>query len=195
VSEAVGAFLGCEGIEQLSNSVPEGIPGSLCGLAQESLELGEDHLDGIEIRRIGRQVDELGAPRLDGLANAFDFVGWQVVDHDHVAFGQAWGQHLLDISEEGLPIHWSIENQGRDKAIKAQSGSEGGSLPMAEGRLADQSLSLTASTTDADHLGRGPGLVDEDQLAGIKPCLAGFEALPGLGDVGPILLGRVQRFF
>jgi hypothetical protein len=66
---------------------------------------------------------------------------------------------------------------------------------MAKGRLADQSLSFSASTTDADHLGRGPGLINEDQLPGIKPCLAGLEALPGLGDVGPILFGCVQRFF
>jgi hypothetical protein len=120
---------------------------------------------------------------------------WAVVDHDHVAFEQARGQHLLDINEEGFPIHRSIENKGRDKAINAQSGGERGGLPMAKGRLADQSLSFSASTTDADHLGRGSGLINEDQLPGIKPCLAGLEALPGLGDVGPILFGCVQRFF
>jgi hypothetical protein len=66
---------------------------------------------------------------------------------------------------------------------------------MAKGCLANQSLSFSASTTDAHHLGRGPDLINEDQFPGIKPCLAGLEALPGLGDVGPILFGCVQRFF
>jgi hypothetical protein len=104
------------------------------------------------------------------------------------------GQHLLDIDEEGFPVH-HIEDKGRDKAINAQSGGERGGLPMAKGRLANQSLSFAASTTDADHLGRGSGLINEDQFPGIKFCLAGLEALPGLGDVGPILFGCVQGFF
>ena len=195
MSNAVCALLWREVIEQLTDPFPEGIPRSFCGFAQESLELGKDHLDGVEVRGIWRQVDELGVARLDGLANAFDFVGRQVVDHDHVPIGQGRRQHLLDIDEEGFAIHRAIENEGRDKAIKAQSGGEGGGLPMAEGCLADQPLSLSASATNADHLGRGPGLVHEDQLLGIKPRLASFEALPGRRDVGPILFGRVQCFF
>jgi hypothetical protein len=66
---------------------------------------------------------------------------------------------------------------------------------MAKRCFAHQSLSFSASITDADHLGRGSGLINEDQLPGIKPCLTRLEALPGLGDVGPILFGCVQRFF
>jgi hypothetical protein len=47
VSEAVGAFLGCEGFEQLTDAVPESIGCTRCGLAQESFEFSEDHLDGV----------------------------------------------------------------------------------------------------------------------------------------------------
>jgi hypothetical protein len=120
--------------------------------------------------------------------------GGQIVDHDHVALGQGWNQHFLDVDEEGLAVHRPIQDEGRDKPIKAQSDGEGRGLPMAEGRLADQPLSLCASPANANHLGRDSGLVDEHQLAGIKSCLTGLEALPGIGHVGTILFGRVQCF-
>lgn len=79
MSEAVCAFLGCEGVEQLADPVPEAVPGALGGLAQERLEFGEDHFDGIEVRGVRRQVNEPGADGLDQLAPARNLVGGQIV--------------------------------------------------------------------------------------------------------------------
>ena len=45
---------------------PCGFDGARLGLAQEVLELGEDLLDGIEVGRVGRQEEELGACGADG---------------------------------------------------------------------------------------------------------------------------------
>ena len=66
---------------------------------------------------------------------------------------------------------------------------------MAPGLLADQTLAAAASATGADHLGVGPGLVDEHQPRRIKSGLAGLPALARLCHVGPVLFGRVQGFF
>jgi hypothetical protein len=44
----------------------------------------------------------------------------------------------------------------------------------------------------ADHLGFGPGLVDEDEHGGVKPGLGRFPVLPRLCHVRPGLLGGVQ---
>jgi hypothetical protein len=41
----------------------------------------------------------------------------------------------------------------------------------------------------------GSGLIDEDELAGIKVCLIGFPLQTRLSDVEPILFGGAQRFF
>ncbi len=39
-------------------------------LPQHSLELCEGHLDGVHVRAVGRQVEELGAACGDGFADA-----------------------------------------------------------------------------------------------------------------------------
>jgi hypothetical protein len=61
--------------------------------------------------------------------------------------------------------------------------------------LADQTPAQATAAAGADHLGRRPGLVDEDQARGIKQRLSGFPALPRFSNVGLIPLGGVQSFF
>jgi hypothetical protein len=119
----------------------------------------------------------------------------QIVDHDDVAFRQARGQNPLDIDQEGLAIHRSVQHPRCDQPVATQAGREGGGLPMPPGRLADQPKATTAAAMAADHLGRGAGLVDEHQARRIKKGLAGLPALPCFGHVGPLLLGGVQSFF
>ena len=66
---------------------------------------------------------------------------------------------------------------------------------MSPRRLADQPLATATAPVGANHLGRGSGLIDEHQALRIKARLPGLPALPRLGYVGPLLLGRVQSFF
>ena len=67
--EVVGAFVGCEAIEQAGDALPEGFAGALPGATQQGFELGEELLDRIEVGRIGREEDERGAALLDGAAD------------------------------------------------------------------------------------------------------------------------------
>jgi hypothetical protein len=64
-------------VECLSDEPPETLAGALGGLAQYRLELGEGLLNGIEVRAVGRQVDEPSALRCDRLDNAGGFVTGQ----------------------------------------------------------------------------------------------------------------------
>jgi hypothetical protein len=59
----------------------------------------------------------------------------------------------------------------------------------------DQALAAGAAAVGAGHVGLRPGLVDEDQAAGIKPRLMTFPALSLARYVRPVLLGGVQAFF
>ena len=68
--------------------------GSRRGLPEDRLELGEGHLDGIEVRRIGRQIEQGCAGRLDSLFHAADLVGGQVIHDGDVAGPQFGDQHL-----------------------------------------------------------------------------------------------------
>jgi hypothetical protein len=95
-------------------------------------------LDRVEVGRVGRQVAELGAARLDGLLDAVDLVAGEIV-HDHDVVGlKGWGEHLFDIGAEDGAVHRPIDDQGRGDAVVAQAGDDGAGLPMAVGDGADQ---------------------------------------------------------
>ena len=76
-----------------------------------------------------------------------------------------------------------------------QAADEGRGLPVTPWGFADQSLPAQAAAMRAGHLGIGTGFVEEDQLCRIKLALAVLPDRACFGDVRPILLGGVQRFF
>ena len=47
----------------------------------------------------------------------------------------------------------------------------------------------------ADHVGAGPGRVDEHQAIGIECRLAADKLSPDRGDIGSVLLGRIEGLF
>ncbi len=55
--EIGGAFVRAEGFENFAEAPPCRVDATLVGLAQQGLEFGEHHLDGIEIGAVGRQEE------------------------------------------------------------------------------------------------------------------------------------------
>ena len=95
-----------------------------------TLQLGEDLLDRVEVRRVGWKVEQLGAHRLDGLAHAGHLVSAEVV-HDHrVAPLQHGHQGVGDVGPEALAVGGSVEQGGGDHPAGAQGGRDGGRPPM-----------------------------------------------------------------
>ena len=195
MGEIVGAFFGCEVFEDFGDSVPQRVTGSLGGFAQERLEFGESKFDGVEVGGVWRQKDQPGASGIDGFTHTLDLVALQVVEDHHVAFVQDWSQHGFGIEEESLAVHRPLQHKGRHQSIGAQAAGKRRGVPVAPRGLADQPPAAPAPAMAACHLGVGSGLIDEHQFPGIEARLARFPALPGLGHVGPVLLGRVQGFF
>jgi hypothetical protein len=66
---------------------------------------------------------------------------------------------------------------------------------MAVWRLAAQAFASWSPAMGTDHVGLGPGLVNEDKAGRINLSLMPFPACPSARDVGPVLLGWQQRFF
>ena len=87
--------------------------GSGGGGAQQGLELGEGHFDGIEVGTVRGQVAQARAGGLDRLSDAMDLVSWQIVHDDDVAGPQLGNERLFDIGEEGLAVHRAVEDHGR----------------------------------------------------------------------------------
>jgi hypothetical protein len=78
------------------DSVPEDVYGAGRGGAEQGLELGKGVLDRVQVRAVGRQVEQAGAGGRDRRANALDLVGGEVVHHDEIAGAQGRRQGLLD---------------------------------------------------------------------------------------------------
>src|SRR4051794_10235820 len=81
--EEVPAFVGAEQGADVAEGGPERLEGARGRLAQERFDLGERHLDRVQIGRVLGEEQEPGAPRLERLCGASAFVDREIVrDHD-----------------------------------------------------------------------------------------------------------------
>jgi hypothetical protein len=67
--EEVGAFVRTEAVDELAESLPECVDGADGAAAQQRLELGESHLDRVQIGTVGRQEQQACPGRLDRFAH------------------------------------------------------------------------------------------------------------------------------
>lgn len=184
-----------ESIEQGSYTLPRCVDGSFGGFAQEELELGEDLLDRIEVRRVGREEQQPCSDRTDRLADGSTLVTAEVVHVDDVAGIERWHEELHDPGGEALTIDWSVEHARRIDPVVPQGGHEGQRTPFAERGAGDELVTAWRPAPDRRHIRLGPGLVDEDEAARIKPALIFLPLLSPPRDPGPHLLDGEQRFF
>lgn len=195
MSEISGALLRLEILHDLADMVPEVIDGALGGFSQSSFEFGEEQFDWVEIGRIGWQQPKLCTSCLDRLTDTENLMGRQVIHDDDLAWPEGWCEELLDIGDERHAIHRAVHNTGGSNAVMAETRDERRRLPVAVRDAADQALATVAASTQARHVGRGPGFIDEDQPGRIKTGLAGLPDSPRGLHVRPFLFGGVRRFF
>src|SRR5215204_1042544 len=68
--------------ERFAHSLYERLAGARLGSTHESLDLAERLLDGVQVRRVGRQVQQLASPPLEEFPDPSSLVGGEV-GHDH----------------------------------------------------------------------------------------------------------------
>src|SRR5512134_3209835 len=68
-------------------------------------------------------------------------------------------------------------------------------FPVPVRHCGDAPRAATRASAAARHLGRGAGLVDEHEAAGVEVSLRGAPGLPAGDHVGAIPLAGVHRFF
>ena len=79
------------------------------GLSQQSFELGEDLLDGVEVGGVFRQEHEAGSDIPDRLAHRFSLVGAEIVEDHGVARLQGRNEELFDLGVEALAVDGPLE--------------------------------------------------------------------------------------
>src|SRR5690606_31555183 len=145
--------------------------------------LREDLLDGVEIRRVGRQERELCARVEDGFADGARSMAAEVVEYDDVARPQRRHQELLDVATEYRSVDRSVDDAGLCQRVDPKSCKEREGAPASVGREAEQALALLAPAAKRRHVGLDPSLVDEDQTAGIEMALRALPAFPPPDDI------------
>src|SRR5215213_597205 len=195
MNDVVLAFGWRKVVEQGADGLPESIVSSCSGLPEQSLELGEELLDWVEIRGIGREVKHAGPDRPDRLLDPDDLVNSQVVHHHNVVWFQFRREHLRDVGAERLPGHGPIEHKRCKDPARPQARHNGRGFPVSRRHRIDQALAPGVPAVEAGH-GRGRArLVDEDEAVRIHVALPHPPASAVAGHIGPVLLAGSQALF
>lgn len=193
--EVVSAFNWIEAFEELSDSAFEPFDRSLGRGAEEGLELGEGEFNGVEVRTVRREVDELRCCAFDRFTDPCHFVSGQIVHHDHVTRAERRRQVLLDIAEEHVSVHRAVDHGGRREAAQSQRTDEGRRLPVAVGDVIDDALAAKRPAVQPSELRMSAEFVEKRQPPDIEMRLPEAPSLTPVGDVRPQLLSRMNNFF
>lgn len=98
---------------------PSVLDGSFLGLAHPVFDLGEDLLDRIEVRAVGRQQEAVGASVSDCATDGLAFVAAKIVEHDDIAGAQCRGEELDHPGEEDGSVDRTVDDAGRNDAVDA----------------------------------------------------------------------------
>ena len=96
---------------------------------------------------------------------------------------------------EPVAVDRAVEHHRRNHAGHAQAGHQRGRLAMAVREAHPQTLAFGAAAMAAGHVGRRPGLVDEDQAFWFQIELTVEPMATLLQDVRTVLLDRVPGLF
>ena len=92
-------------------------------------------------------------------------------------------------------MHGAVEHHGRGHALEPERADEGGGLPVPMGHRRPATLAPWRPAITPRHLGRGAGLIDEDQPLRLQIGL-GLEPGPATPqNVNPMLFAGVRGFF
>ncbi len=84
VLEETSRILGADCRECPTQRLYQSIAGAGFGFAQEPLDFREGFFDGVEIGRVGWQVQKFATSGLDQLPDPFSFVSRKVVHHHYL---------------------------------------------------------------------------------------------------------------
>lgn len=119
----------------------------------------------------------------------------EIVHDDDVVLVHFRDQHRADVGFKGIAVDGTVKHEGRGDAGVAQTHDEGGGLPVAKEDARAQPLAHRRPAIAPRHVGGAPGLIDEDQVRGIKIELVVELRFAPLADIWPLSLGGVGCLF
>lgn len=136
------------------------LDGSRGSFAEQVLEL-ENLFDRVQVGRVFRQDEQIGADRTDELANCFAPVAAELSKINDIA-GSKDGQENIVISVQKLtPARSGLTTAHRSAMARAASKVTNFQRPLG---TPASSLRPRGATLQGRHIGPGPGLVDDQPL-------------------------------
>jgi len=86
-------------------------------------------LDGVKVRRVSRQKEQVTARSLDQFERGWGLMKAGVVQHDHAAGRQRGQQHLGKIHIHDLRVATALKRQRCDQLAVPESTNDAGALP------------------------------------------------------------------
>ncbi len=181
-----------DGLESLCGGVFELRHGSCGERAQAGFELGPGFFDGIEVGRVGWQVEQGCLASLDPFAYAVDLVRAQVVHNDHVAGTQLRAQYLVEEGQKHVAVGGGLDGHGGQHAGVVHGAEDGEYLSLPAGNPVADALSLPGTPVPSRHLRRDAAFVYVDQAIG-RDRADGLEVGVALLEVvSGVALGGVE---
>jgi hypothetical protein len=171
------------------------VEGARARRAEPGLQLGEGHLDRVEVGTVRRQEAEAGADAFNRGLDARLLVQGEIVEDHDVAGTQRRDEHLFDVGEEGGIVQRPVEDGWRVEPITAQGGHYGLGLPMPARRVVAQPYPARTASIPAEEIRGDARFVDEDVARGVVQRQRGAPAAPGGRDIRPALFIGVNGFF
>jgi hypothetical protein len=193
--EIVGTFARAETRDEGANGSTQRWDGPGGDLAQESFEFAVGHLDRVKVGGILGQIAKGCARGLDRLANARDFVGSKIIDHDDIVSLQCWNETMFDIGKKHLSGHRSIEHHRCHHLVVTKRRDESDGLPSPLRHIINHPLAAWSAAVEPHHVGTDRRLVDKDQMGGVKQALLSDPAPACPSHVRPLPFGCPQAFF
>ena len=195
MADIVGTFRRGDGGEGRPDRRPQAGHRTRGDGPQAGFACGKDLFDGIEVRAVGRQIEQLRPAGFNRPADPAHFMTGQIVQDDRVARAERGGEHLFNRGDEARAIDWAVEDGGGGELVGPQGGNEGGRLPVAVGDLRHEAGAAATPPIAARQLRLQCGLVEEDEAGAVELRRLGAPVRPGRPDIRPLLFGGVQDFF
>jgi hypothetical protein len=195
MADEVCVFAGFELFEDVFERIADGIEAAWVHLLEQALDLGEDLLDRIEVRAVGRQIQQVHSRAFEAFADTGNFVGGQVIDDDDATRHHFGDQALFKPLAEDHAGHRAWEQLRGEDAVMRQPCDKGGRHPVTVRGLGEELLALVAPAMAAGHRRVGAGFIDEHEVGKVETRLSSLPQLTRQGDVRPVLLRRKYRFF
>lgn len=165
-----------------------------CG-AHGLFDLGEELFDGIKVRAVRGQEEELCPCLSDSATYRQAFVAAEIVEDDDVSRRQGPNEFLLDIGQKGIGVDRPVEDPWCIEPVVSEGCDKSHRSPMSVGDMGDQAFASFAPAPERSHIRLHPGFINEHEAIRIDLALMALPPFTLTGQLRPVLLGRQHGFF